>query len=163
MSLAKTIPLPHKQYGMYYVEEDLRDAAYRGDLKHIQKLMLQYPKLNLNAINEYHETALYVACKTNHDKQYQVADYLLKQPNIDVNKSTILGNSALLISAWKDKTGLAIKLIEHGADIQARTNADRQYHGGVSTLDIAQERGNTELANYLKQLLNNQNNPKQRI
>ena len=146
--LNKPIPFPHKQYGMYYVEEDLRDAAYRGDVDRIKKLGAQYPNLNFNATNEYGETALYIACKRNQDS---VVSHLLDKPGIDLNVPTILGNLSLLIAAWNDNTPLAKKLVEKGADIHARTNPDRTYHGNVSALDIAKERGNDSLVDYLQQ------------
>lgn len=146
----KAIPFPHKQYGMYYVEEDFRDAAYRGDEKRLNDLLKAYPNLNINAVNEYAETALYIACKHN---QNRAAALLLKQPGIDVNLPTILGNSPLLISAWNDNTALAKLLIHHNADVNARTKAERQYHGNVSALDIAQERGNNELVELLAPLV----------
>lgn len=142
------IPFPDKQYGMYYVEEDFRNAAYRGDLARIKEIKNKYPKLlNINATNEYNETALYIACKKN---QTHVAEFLLEQPGINPNIATILGNSAVLISAWNDNTKQVKALDEHGADLHARTNPEREYHGNVSALDIAQERGNNELVNYLQ-------------
>lgn len=149
MSLNKPIPFPHKKYGMYYVEEDLRDAAYRGDVERIKKLGSQYSKLNFNATNEYGETAIYIATKRNQDS---AVSHLLNQPGIDIEIPTILGNKCLLIAAWNDNTELAKKLIDHGADIHARTNPDRQYHGNVSALDIAEERGNKALVDYIEQV-----------
>lgn len=156
----KAIPFPHKQYGMYYIEEDLRDAAYRGDEKRINDLFKAYPKLNINAVNEYNETALYIACKRNQNK---VAELLLKQPGTNVNLQTVLGNSSLLISSWNDNTALAKLLIQHSADVNARTNVGRQYHGNVSALDIAQERGNKELVEFLLPLMNTQSQTLHRI
>lgn len=147
MSSAKPIPFPHKKYGTWYIEEDLRDAAYRGDLSRIQVLLAQYPTINLNATNEYNETALYIACKKN---QYTVVEFLLRNPQVDVNISTLLGNSPALISTWNDNNELTEKLLVRGADINARTNANRDYHGGVSALDIAEERNNTTLISYLR-------------
>lgn len=144
------IPFPHKQYGMYYVEEDFRDAAYRGDFARIKEIINKYPKLNINATNEYNETALYIACKKN---QNQIAEFLLQQPGIKANIATVLGNSAVLISAWNDNTEQVKILDIHGADLHARTNPDREYHGNVSALDIAQERGNKELVKYLQERL----------
>lgn len=148
----KPIPFPHEKYGMYYVEEDLRDAAYRGDLKRIQALITSYPKLNLNAVNEYGESALYIACKRD---QNTVAEFLLNKSEVNKNAATILGNSPMLIAAWRDNNEIARKLIENGADVNARTNANRQYHGGVSALDVAKERGNQMLVDLLKPLVEN--------
>ena len=153
MAITKTIPFPHKQYGMYPVEEDLRDAAYRGDAARIKALQTQYPHLNLNAPNEYGETAAYIACKR---KQGSTVEYLLQQPCIDIKQSTILGNNCLLIAVWNDDTALAEKLVAKGADVYARTSPERLYHGNVSALDIAIERGNTELVSFLKPLVENQ-------
>lgn len=156
MATSKPIPFPHKQYGMYYVEEDLRDASYRGDLQRVKELIKSYPDLNINAVNEYAETALYIACKKN---QNEIAAHLLQQEEIKVNTSTILGNSPLLISAWNDNTKLAKKLIEHGADVNARTKADREYHGNVSAFDIAQERNNSELTDHLRKYISAEQAP----
>lgn len=151
MTTQKPIPFPHQKYGMYYVEEDLRDAAYRGDLNRMQKLFEQYPKLDPNSPNEYNETALYIACKRG---QTSVVEFLLKTPKIDTNATTIRGNSPMLACAWGDYTVLAKKLIDAGADTTQRTNLDREYHSGVSALEIAEERGNSELATLLKLHLN---------
>lgn len=150
MALNKSIPFPHKKYGMYYVEEDLRDAAYRGDTKRIKDLMEKYPNLNLNATNEYGETAVYIACKRN---QNDTVDFLLKQRNIDIKIPTILGNNSILIAAWNDNTDLVKKLVTAGIDVTSRTNPDRKYHGNVSALDIAEERENTALIEFLKPLI----------
>lgn len=156
MATLKPIPFPHKQYGMYYVEEDLRDAAYKGDIKRMQDLLSQHPSLNINATNEYSETALYIACKKS---QNQAAEFLLKQPFIKVNIPTILGNSPMLICAWNDNTELAKKLTQHGADVHARTNPDREYHGNVSAFDIAQERNNKALVDFLQPYIANTASP----
>ena len=150
MAHNKAIPFPHKKYGMYYVEEDLRDAAYRGDVRRIKDLMSHYPKLDLNSGNEYGETALYIACKR---KQASAVNFLLDQPGINLKVPTILGNNSILIAAWNDDTALVKKLVEKGVDVEARTNPDRPYHGNVSALDIAQERGNVDLVEYLKPLV----------
>jgi len=149
MATLKPVPFPHEKYGMFYVEEDLRDAAYRGDVQRMKTLLEQHPKLDVNAMNEYGETALYIACKKNQNK---AADFLLEKADIKPNIQTILGNSPLLICAWNDNTELAKKLIAKGADINARTNPDREYHGNVSALDIAQERNNTALVEHLQKL-----------
>lgn len=149
--MTRTIPFPHKQYGMFPVEETLRDAAYRGNIHFINELQAKYPKLDLNAVNEYLETALYIACKRN---QAAVVQYLLTC-NVDVNVQTILGNTALLISAWNDNNPIAQMLVEHGANIETLTNPDRPYHGNVSAIDIARERGNTTLVSFLENSVNN--------
>jgi len=156
MQTLKPIPSIHPQYGMYYIEEDLRDAAYRGDLTRAMALFAQYPKLDSNATNEYSETALYIACKR---KQDRIAEYLLKHPEIRVDIPTILGNSALLICAWTDNTQLAKRLVQAGAGVHARTHSDRKYHGNVSAFDIAQERNNHELVEFLLAHISNSANP----
>jgi ankyrin repeat protein len=156
MPARKPVPLPHKLYGMFPVEEDLRDAAYRGDKNRIKKLIETYPKLNLNAVNEYGETPLYIACKRN---QNPIADFLLEQPGIDVNHQTILGNGAVLIAAWNDNTQLVKELIQKKADVSLRTNPDRPYHGNVSAMDIAKERGNHALVTVLAEHLGIQQQP----
>lgn len=148
----RVIPFPHKKYGMYYVEEDFRDAAYRGDVKHMQDILDRYPKFNINASNEYGETALYIACKRN---QEDAVSFLLKKPGVDPNSGTILGNRSLLIAAWNDNNKIAQKLLDNGADISARTNPDRKYHANVSALDIAIERENHELQKILQKGLGN--------
>lgn len=152
LTQTRSLPLPHPKYGMWYVEEDFRDAAYRGDLKRVQELLDKYPKLNINAVNEYGETALYIASKKN---QSQVVDFLLNQAqlNVDINCQTILGNSPMLVAAWNDNTAIAKKLLEKGADATLTTKADRQYHGGVSALQIAAERNNQELVSLLEKQL----------
>jgi ankyrin repeat protein len=146
----KTLPVPHKQYGMYYIEEALRDACYQGDISQIKNLTERYPDLNINAANEYAETALYIACKRN---QVNAVKFLLDQPNININQATILGNSPLLIAAWNDNTELAKLLLDHNADANHCTNKDRPYHGGVNAADIAKERGNEKLFNHLQQFM----------
>lgn len=150
----KPLPVPHKQYGMYYIEEALRDASYQGDTAQIKRLMEKYPQLDLNAVNEYSETALYIACKRN---QIDTVKFLLSQPNVNVNQQTILGNGSLLIAAWNDNTELAKLLIQHRADVQQRTKSDRPYHGGVNAADVAKERGNKELVEYLQQVMPEEN------
>lgn len=150
----KSLPVPHKQYGMYYIEEALRDASYQGDISQIKNLTERYPDLNVNATDEYGQTALYIACKKN---QANAAKVLLNQPNINVNQATILGNSPLLIAAWNDNNELAKLLLEHNADVNQRTNKDRPYHGSVNAADIAKERGNEELVKHLQQFMPEEN------
>lgn len=140
------LPAVHPKYGMFYIEEAMRDAAYQGSVSMLKRLATAYPQLDVNAADEYGQTALYIACKRG---QHEAADWLLDQPNIDVKAATSLGNDALLISAWNDDTVLAQKLLDHGADPHARTHADRQYHGGVSARDVADERGNAALVKLL--------------
>ncbi len=156
MATSKPIPFPDKQFGMFYAEEDLRDAAYRGDLKRIQDLMRQHPTLDINAADEYSQTPLYIACKKNQNK---VAEFLLNQPSIKVNVPTILGNSPMLVCAWNDNTDLAEKLIARGADVHARTSPEREYHGNVSAFDIAQERNNQKLVDLLQPYMTNAATP----
>ena len=149
LTQTRSLPMPHPKYGMWYVEEDFRDAAYRGDLNRIQEILNKYPKFNINAVDEYGQTALYIACKKN---QTQVVDFMFKQSGLtmDVNCQTILGNSPMLIAAWNDNTILVKKLLEKGADATLTTKAERQHHGDVSALQIAEERNNRELVSLLE-------------
>lgn len=141
-----SIPFPN-QYGMWDIQENLRDAAYLGDLKKIKATFKQYPNLDPDAVDEYGQTALYIACKKN---QEAVVNYLLAEVKANPNKQTIHGNSPILIATWKKLNNLVEKLLKHGGDASLRTNADREYHGNVSALDIAQEQGNNELVEMLK-------------
>lgn len=150
MSIFKSVsnlPVPHDKYGMFYIEKDMRDSAYKGDLSRIKDLMREYPDLDLNAVDEYGRTPLYMACDGN---QEGVLDYLLNQPKVDVNIQTILGNSPLLMATWNDNSRIAGKLVDAGADLHAKTLASREYHGGVTAHDVAVERDNKSLAEFLR-------------
>jgi len=151
------LPKPHAKYGMYYIEECLRDCGYQGDLSTIKNLQRKYGDLDLNSADEYGQTVLYLASKRNHA---ELVDYLVRQPNVNVNAATILGNSSLLIAAWNDNNQIAEILVKNGADILAKTNSSREYHGGVSAIDIAEERGNASLASFLTNQLNQNFHPK---
>lgn len=149
--MSSILPQPHPKYGMYYVEKELRHAAYMGDLQLAEQLTKIYPDLDLNAVDEYGRTALYIACER---QQPEMITWLLNKPGIDLNRPTVRGNSPLLMAAWNDDNATVKELVEHSANIHARTHVDREYHAGVSALDIAKERGNHSLVELLTALAN---------
>lgn len=69
---------------------------------------------DLNTRNTEGEHALYLAIR---DDAPQVADYLLRQPNVDVEARTSNDESPLMIAAIKGRLDLATQLIARKAEV----------------------------------------------
>ncbi|MFN3234326.1 MAG: ankyrin repeat domain-containing protein [Gammaproteobacteria bacterium] len=139
-------PVPHEKYGMFLVEENFRHFAYMGNTQKMQEILNDHPNLNINAQNEYGQTAFYLACKSN---QENTVDFLLAK-NADIDIPTTLGNDALLMSTFNGNNPLVKKLIENGANINARTSRNRKDHAGVNAIGIAREQNNLALVEILE-------------
>jgi hypothetical protein len=68
----------------FLILESLYDACENGDLEKVKSILSKDSSLLNEALNEYEETALYVASKY---KYSSIVAFLLKEENLDVNKA----------------------------------------------------------------------------
>jgi len=120
------------------VGQDIHDAAWKGDLSKVQKLLAENPQL-LNAKGPWGWTPLQRAVYFNHS---DIVSYLISKGS-DVNIRTPDGETAL---HWAIKCGheeLARFLIAHSADGEIKDNI------GMTPLQLAVENGYTEILEKL--------------
>ena len=114
-------------------------AASRGDLEMV-KALVQGGAL-VNHRDEKSFTALLRALQ---DQDYDVADFLLAQPGLDVNAQGSTGVTALMSYVARQREDVVKNLLSRGADVNLK-DAD-----GDTALHLASQAGNV---NVLKLLL----------
>jgi ankyrin repeat protein len=122
-------------------EEELRFAAQCGDVKRI-KLLLE-KGTNVNAKNEYQETALMLTAELGDAKMIK----LLLDNGAEVNAKDNSGYTALMFAAWQGHTEAVILLLENHANSTLKNN------DGNTALDIARnnQSKSEEIINLLEE------------
>lgn len=122
--------------------ESFIKAAEEGELTTVKLYVaINFDKASsLNSTNALGDTALISAIR---NKQFAIADELLKTPNTAINPVNQLGNSALSWAAYHGHKALVEQLIKLGANT-AITNTS-----GQSLIDEVLAKGHIEIANLL--------------
>ena len=104
----------------------LRQAAYDGTAKEVQKILRNNPELDINASLVWSKNALHIACEEGHDS---VVSVLLAHPNIDVNLADSCG-FAPFVYACQNKRISCLRLMLS----DARVEVNRLIFGKESPL-----------------------------
>ena len=116
----------------------LINAAAQGQLDVVQALIAA--GADLNAKDNSGRTALFHALEARYDS---VADFLLSQPQLDLNALGKNGTTALISYVWRDRTDAIKSLLDRGADVNQQDNdGDTALHG-------AAQNGNVEIIRLL--------------
>ena len=116
----------------------LNQAAQNNDLLALNEILKQ--KININATTEEGWTALQFAAFKGYDK---IVDALLKA-GIDANiQGKVYSRTALHYAVDRGNIGVVRLLVASGADVSIIDNLNKK------ALDIAQEKGLTEIARIL--------------
>ena len=116
----------------------LNQAAQNNDLLALNEILKQ--KININATTEEGWTALHFAAFKGYDK---IVDALLKA-GIDANiQGKVYSRTALHYAVDRGNIGVVRLLVASGADVSIIDNLNKK------ALDIAQEKGLTEIARIL--------------
>lgn len=111
-------------------------AAQFDDVKSLDTLIKSGVNPNVGDVARG-ETALMWCVREN---SYKVFDYLLKQPQININAHAKNGDTALMLASYLDKIDYVKKLIAAGADTK---------HEGWTALHYAAVSGNTDIMSLL--------------
>lgn len=101
--------------------DPLHDAAEKGDLQEI--LALSNQDIDLNAKDEYGNTALHLAAYRGHPK---IVDYLLEK-KVEMNSPNKGGYTPLTLAIDAGYIDAAKKLVEHGADININVDTREKF------------------------------------
>jgi ankyrin repeat protein len=95
----------------------LTAASSRGDLRIVKALLKGGADINAKGRNTW--TALLLAL---HDERFEVADFLLSQPKLDVSAVTPEGMTALMQAVWHQREESVRKLLQLHSELNHRDN-----------------------------------------
>lgn len=112
------------------------DAAGEGNIEIIKNLM---SKVNINAQNDYGETAIMFACCNGHEN---IVKLLLQNPDININIQNEDGYTALMLSSLKGHQNIVKLLLQVsavGAEALAKEpiNVNAQNKNGLTALILS--------------------------
>ena len=107
------------------------DAAAIDDLRDVTRLVERMP--DRNASNEQGDTLLIVAIRNDAGK---VADRLIADPTVDVERTNTAGETALMIAAYRKNQAVVEKLIDRGAEVNRVGWTALHYAASVDAGDI---------------------------
>ena len=133
-------------WGKMTLNEDLIDAALRGDLEKVESLLDK--GANVNAKDGYGRTPLHYAAWYGH---LDIVKLLLDR-GADVNAKGNAGETPLHLAAAWDHPDIVKLLLDRGADVNAK-NRD-----GKTPLDLARENKYWDIVNFLEKAVENAEN-----
>lgn len=125
----------------FYSPMALFDAAYNGDAAGVEAILKRGVPVNSTPIGSSSAVIMASVGKTH---QIEVLKVLLRH-RASINATTRTGNTALMLSAERNRIEVVRFLLDHGAD------ANRRNDRGQTAKQMAMWKGNSQIVEMLEQ------------